>query len=149
MRKELYKDLCTVLKTVGGGAIKHVDLWNHNVEFIEQEENWERPAVFVEFCPEEWKPVERGKEYYADPLVKLHVVTDWKGSAADGSEFMDDALDVFDLCKEIHKAVCLMNGDTYGRMDLVESDTNHNHEDILENIEVYKCKAVRILSDSV
>ena len=28
-------------------AIKHIDLWNHNVEFIEQEEQWDRPAVFV------------------------------------------------------------------------------------------------------
>ena len=48
MRKELYNILCKELKEVGGGLIKHIDLWNHNVEFIEQEENWERPAVFVE-----------------------------------------------------------------------------------------------------
>ena len=42
MRKELYNMLCKELKEVGGGLIKHIDLWNHNVEFIEQEENWER-----------------------------------------------------------------------------------------------------------
>lgn len=34
MRKELYKMLCDKLKTVSGGVIKHIDLWNHNVEFI-------------------------------------------------------------------------------------------------------------------
>ena len=49
MRKELYRMLCRELKAID--LIKHIDLWNHNVEFIEQEENWERPAVFVEFCP--------------------------------------------------------------------------------------------------
>ena len=38
MRKEVYQMLCERLKAVGGGAIKHIDLWNHNVEFIEQEE---------------------------------------------------------------------------------------------------------------
>lgn len=48
MRKELYRLLCSELKAID--LIKHIDLWNHNVEFIEQEENWERPAVFVEFC---------------------------------------------------------------------------------------------------
>ena len=43
--------LCDRLKEVGGGAIKHIDLWNHNVEFIEQEEYWERPAVFIDSGP--------------------------------------------------------------------------------------------------
>lgn len=60
MRKELYNMLCKELKEVGGGLIKHIDLWNHNVEFIEQEENWERPAVFVEFCPIRWNAIVDG-----------------------------------------------------------------------------------------
>lgn len=38
MRKELYRMLCRELKAID--LIKHIDLWNHNVEFIEQEENW-------------------------------------------------------------------------------------------------------------
>ena len=66
MRKELYEKLCEQLSklyvtpdgsygvieegaTVPDGwwrAIRHVDLWNHNVEFLEQEDQWERPAVF-------------------------------------------------------------------------------------------------------
>ena len=37
--------------------INHIDLWNHNVEFIEQEENWSCPAVFVEFSPIEWNEI--------------------------------------------------------------------------------------------
>ena len=36
MRKELYRLLCSELKAID--LIKHIDLWNHNVEFIEQEE---------------------------------------------------------------------------------------------------------------
>lgn len=73
--------LCKELKEVGGGLIKHIDLWNHNVEFIEQEENWERPAVFVEFCPIRWNAIVDGVEYRAEPEVKLHIVTDWAGAA--------------------------------------------------------------------
>lgn len=62
MRKELYKAICdrlsrlyklpdgSVCELTDGmeapeGAerlIPHIDLWNHNVEFIEQEENWAR-----------------------------------------------------------------------------------------------------------
>ena len=77
MRKELYRMLCRELKAID--LIKHIDLWNHNVEFIEQEENWERPAVFVEFCPIQWNAIVPGVEYRAEPLIKLHIVTDWEG----------------------------------------------------------------------
>ena len=114
--------LCDRLKEVGGGAIKHIDLWNHNVEFIEQEENWERPAVFIEFRPIKWNAIVNGLEYRAEPEVALHVVTDWKGGTSDGSQFQEEGLEVFDL---------------------VESDTNHNHEDIVENIEIYRCVAIK------
>ena len=32
---------------------------------------------------------------------------------------------------------------TFKEFDLVESDTNHNHEDIVENIEIYRCVAIK------
>ena len=51
MRKEIYRAICAALQDIDGTPVKHVDLWNHNVEFIEQEEAWDRPAVFVEFAP--------------------------------------------------------------------------------------------------
>ena len=145
MRKELYNMLCKELKEVGGGLIKHIDLWNHNVEFIEQEENWERPAVFVEFCPIRWNAIEDGVEYRAEPEVKLHIVTDWAGAANEGSPFKEEALEVFDLPELIHERLSCMDGDTIMAFDLVESQTNHNHEEIVENIEVYSCVAFKRL----
>lgn len=48
MRKELFNAIKEKL-AIDVPAVKHVALWNHNVEFIEQEEGWARPAVFVEF----------------------------------------------------------------------------------------------------
>ena len=145
MRKELYEMLCARLKEVGGGAIKHIDLWNHNVEFIEQEENWERPAVFVEFQPIQWNVIQPGAEYRAEPIVHLHVVTDWAGSVSEDSEFRDESLQVFDLLEEIHKALTCMEGETFMEFDLVESRTNHNHEGLIENIESYGCVAMKSL----
>ena len=145
MRKELYEMLCDRLKEVGGGAIKHIDLWNHNVEFIEQEEQWARPAVFVEFAPIQWHAIQPGVEYRAEPTVHLHVVTDWAGSVSEDSEFRDESLAVFDLLEEIHKVLTCMEGETFMEFDLVESRTNHNHEDIIENIETYQCVAIKSL----
>ena len=147
MRKELYRLLCSELKAID--LIKHIDLWNHNVEFIEQEENWERPAVFVEFCPIQWNAIVPGVEYRAEPLIKLHIVTDWEGSSAEGSELQEDALKVFDLPGLIHARLAGLSGETFLELDLVESDTNHNHEDIVESIEVYQCVAIKRLPDDV
>ena len=145
MRKELYNLLCKELKEVGDGMIRHIDLWNHNVEFIEQEENWARPAVFVEFCPIRWKAIVSGVEYRAEPEVRLHIVTDWKGAASVDSPFREEALEVFDLPELIQERLTCMEGETFKVFDLVESQTNHNHEDIVENIEVYSCVAIKRL----
>ena len=116
-----------------------------NVEFIEQEEQWGRPAVFVEFTPIQWQAIQNGVEYRAEPIVNLHVVTDWAGSVSADSDFQEESLNVFDLLEEIHKALSCMEGETFMEFDLVESRTNHNHEEIIENIESYQCVAIKSL----
>ena len=100
MRKEIYRAICAALQGIDGAPVKHVDLWNHNVEFIEQEEAWDRPAVFVEFAPIEWRGDKAG--YHTNGMLRLHIVT---------------------------------GGEGFGALRLVGSDTNHNHEDIVESIE--------------
>ena len=167
MRKELYNEICNRLRCIyqlADGTIAvvddgeesevpegasrvfpHIDLWNHNVEFIEQEENWERPAVFVEFCPIKWVPIVPGVEYRAEPEIKFHIVTDWKGAASDGGGFKEKALEVFDLPELLHKHLSCLSGKRFMMLDLVESQTNHNHEDIVENIEIFQCVAIKRL----
>lgn len=117
-------------------AIKHIDLWNHNVEFIEQEQGWERPAVFVEFQPIQWQAIVTGVEYRAQAVINLHVVTDW-------TEISN--IDQFRLLGEMHKLIAGLEGETFADLDLIGSTTNHNHEEIVENIESYSCVAFRSL----
>ena len=158
MRKELYKAIAERLLMIGKDGeipeevpedfeplIKYVDLWNHNVEFLDQEQPWERPAVFVEFTPIVWETVKPGREYRCKPIINLHVVTDWQGDASTASDLSNEALEVLDYSGVIHKALQGLEGAHFGRFDLAETHTNHNHEDIVENIEIYKCVAERIL----
>lgn len=128
-------------------AIKHIDLWNHNVEFIEQEDQWERPAVFVEFLPIQWRQVKTGSSisYTSRCRLSLHVVTDWHGSSSADSDFREKSLEVFDLLTSIHLCLHGMSGQSFNSLDLVESLTNHNHDELLENIEVYECVAFKSL----
>ena len=58
---------------------------------------------------------------------------------------MDESLSVFDLLEEIHKALSLMRGKTFLEFDLVESRTNHNHDEIIENIETYQFSSIKSL----
>ena len=103
-------------------AIRHVDLWNHNVEFLEQEAPWPRPAVFVEFVPFKWRTVVPGVEYRAQPMVNLHVVTDWAEQKNIGE---------FRLLDRIHELLAGLEGETFVEFDIDSSATNHNHEDIV------------------
>ncbi len=121
-------------------VIKHIDLWNHNVEFLEEEEAWPRPAVFIEICPIRWKAIVPGREYRAEPLLKFHIVTDWADAASDES---NGAISMLDLPEHIHDALAGLEGHSFMELSLAESDTNHNHEDIVENIEVYEYLAVK------
>ena len=143
MRKEIYKMLCERLGNIP--EIKYIDLWNHNVEFIEQEDNWERPAVFVELCPINWEATVVGMRYVTEAKVNLHVVTDWVGSSAANSDQREESLTVFDLLEKIHTALADVNGEHFREFDISNSTTNHSHEDILENIEPYSYVGYREL----
>lgn len=159
MRKELYnavKERLSRLSVNGAGeycmapadmdadlanpAIRHIDLWNRNVEFIEEETPWPRPAVFIEICPIRWKAIVAGREYRAEAQLKLHIVTDWADAVSDES---GGAISMLDLPEHIHDALAGLEGDSFMELSLAESDTNHNHEDIVENIEVYEYTAIK------
>ena len=159
MRKELYNKLKSRLHTLcvnAAGeyenasaemddelcnrAIKHIDLWNRNVEFIDQETAWNRPAVFIEFEPIHWITIVPGIEYRAEARVRLHIVTDWVTAVEDGT---DGAGKFFELPDKIHDVLAGLEGNSFTDFTLAESLTNHNHEDIVESIEVYSFVALR------
>ena len=149
MRANLYRDLCERLSLLDGGVIKHLDLWNRNVEFIEQEEGWYRPAVFIEFGKISWSVVVGGCHQRGEGSFKLHLVTDWKGSTAFGSEHMDCALSDLGFSAKIQAAIEGLSGDGYDGVRLIETYTNHDHEELVESIDVYSFKCLRRIGISV
>lgn len=144
---KIYKDVAGILMNGLDGAVRHVDLWNEQVAFIEEEVPFDFPAVFVQFGQIDWRAVNIGSGlcWRGECAVSLHIVDRWPGSAAVGSDEADAALGVFELAKGIHKKLEGVTGDGYDGLRLVSSIVNHNHEDIIENIEVYKTKLYRML----
>ena len=104
VRKEIYQRIVEQLRTALGGEIKHIDLWNHNVEFIEQEQQWSRPAVFVEFGAINWQRLGgQPNAMRGEGTVSLHIVTDWVGSTTLGEDTDDFA--AFELSERICSVV--------------------------------------------
>ena len=133
MRKELYQKLKDCLGSLE--SVKYVALWNHNVEYIEQEQPWERPAVFIEILPLEWRCVVPGHEYHSVVTLRLHIVYDWS----------ENEMNDFDLKSEIAQAVIGLEGDGFSPLEPVCSATNHNHEQIVEDIDTYRCECAMFI----
>lgn len=146
MRKELYNIICDHLRTAVP-AIRHIDLWNQNVEFIEQESAWPRPAVFVEFGPIAWKSIGGHEDcdlYRGQGTVSLHIVTDWTGSSDADSTTRENCLSAYSLSEAIQSALLeYTDGEHYHALKLFQTVTSHNHEDLLECIDTYSVVATR------
>lgn len=146
MRHFLYLSLIDRLKQLtdptGDSVIKTFDLWNEQVEFIEQEEVFDTPAVFIEFMPVKWTSLGGGTQR-AEVTIRLHIVTPWDGSARDGSQFQQQSLDRFDLLDRIDRHLFnIMGGNGRTEFNMFRragSSTNHNHEEIVEDISDYTC----------
>ena len=65
--------------------------------------------------------------------MRLHVVTDWVEGGQEAA---------WGLVAQIRAAMDSVEGDGFHGLRLTETITNHNHEDILESIEVYAVKGV-------
>ena len=147
MRTFIYQSLTERLKTWkgddGAPVIKTVDLWNEQVEFIEQEAPFATPAVFVEFLPVQWTTL-GGPVQQADLTVRLHIVTPWKGSAADGSLYREQSLRRFDLLDRIDDHLWdFAASDGTCSVFLFRrsaSHTNHNHGELVEDVTDYTCR---------
>lgn len=64
------------------------------------------------------------------------MVTDWVEQKGIGE---------FRLLNRIHELLAGLEGESFMEFDIDSSATNHNHEDIVENIETYTCVGFRHL----
>ena len=138
MRKQLYLELAEQLKSIkdeaGLSKIKHTDLWNKQVEFIEEEQPFDFPAVFIEFGEFPWRS-QGGRVQDAQITMALHILTRAEGGTADGSDFQDDALAYLDLPGDINYALDGFSGSCFGSISRTRSIPNHDHGEIIEGVE--------------
>ncbi len=150
MKKQLYLDIVTRLKTIVTDdevpvpVFKHFDLWNRQVEFLEQETPFEFPAIFIEFMPHNWETMGKRRQQ-SDIKIRLHVVTRWFAQTADYSPDSNEALEYLDLVNKV--TACMQSADMTGSNAFMRTASlpNHNHVGLLDSIEEY---TTRITDDS-
>ncbi|MCR5394183.1 MAG: hypothetical protein K6E86_02150 [Bacteroidales bacterium] len=132
MRQEIYAKIKERLQAEVP-ELQHIDLWNRNVEFLDQEEAWARPAAFIEFMPITWQPYVSRTVYKGSAKIQIHIVTDWDGTDTD----------CLSLGDKVAKALTGLSGEKFYSFDMAATYTNHNHEEIIENIEEFSYKCIR------
>lgn len=129
-REELYAALKEALQ--GIEEVKHVDMWNLNTQFLEEEIPWQRPAVFIELGDIEWNVLKDCFRGYGN--VKLHTVIDWSDSAP---------IEAWRLTNKIWHALERIDTDhTDGYVPWL-TQSNHSHDEVFENIDVFTVKYIK------
>ena len=122
-------------------AIKTLDLWNEQIDQLTQQQPFNTPAVFVEFLPIIWTKLGKGAQR-AEAQIRLHIVSATLATVS--SQYREQALYRLRLTKAIQAAFVGFNGPTdaeglmFGTFVHTQSETDHNHTDICEDIETWQ-----------
>lgn len=140
MRKTIYQKISEALLALTQGGepvIRHIDLWNNQLQYAEEEQPFDTPAAFIEFQPIEWRNQLHGVRD-ADVSIVLHIVTDSRVGR------WSDTINTFDLLDSINAAlhgigtVC-DNGSVMNALTLTSSTTDHDFGELQNNTETYTC----------
>lgn len=141
MRKQIFKAIAQRIAE-RCPDVKFIDLWNEHIVEVSTSVPWPLPAVFIEFEQYEVHQLSNWQRD-ADIPVRLHVVTRWQAYTVGAADKrIDIALQYFDLIDRVNAAMQGLSGDGFGCFMLTASATNHNHGELMENIERWQTHAV-------
>lgn len=136
MRKQIFLAVANAIAEVPG--VEYVDLWNNQVQMLNGGSTFPLNAVFIEFEAVEWKQQNMGARRGA-LAVRLHVITRAVVTHGFKDQHIDEALALFDLLDAINAAMQGLRGENFTGFMLTTSATNHDHTELIENVERYVC----------
>lgn len=129
-REELYTALVAALKSID--EVKHVDLWNQQTDFMEEESPFEMPAVFIELGDIEWNVLKDAFRGWGD--IKLHTAIAWSEQAP---------IEAWRLTDKIWRAMEGITGDFFSGNYPETTQSNRSHMEVFENIDIFKVKYLK------
>ena len=139
MRRLLFESICSKLQT-DLPEIKYYDLWNENMDGIEQGIIFDTPAVFIEFDPISFTSQARGVPRH--PItITLHVVTRYTPQRPTRSGYASEAFQHLELLERIELALIGLSGEGFSALQLSSAEMDHNHEELQNHIERFTTSA--------
>jgi hypothetical protein len=149
MRKFIYRSIVEQLKKLKDeqeeNMIKHFDLWNNNVLYIEQEQPFYMPAVLVAFEPITWRMLgKRNRE--TEVRIILHILTQHNAPSSEELGDSEMSLQFFDLLNDVNRILHahhkIDGGFIHDALTCVQSTTDHDFEGIRHDMEIYSCHGI-------
>lgn len=122
----LYNGLKTDLLAIPG--IKHVALFNNQVQKYEENNSFLCPAVFIQFMPSGYTDLSLGVQQY-DLIVRLHIVHE---------TYATDDITLLTLNNSIFSIIHLNQYEKFGRLSRVNEEEDFDHPAIQDHIQDYK-----------
>ncbi len=141
MRQHIYAAIKNALQNIqdenNKPVIKHISVWNNQLQHAIEEQPFYTPAVFIEFAPIQWQHLSHGAREAAIQTT-LHVVTDSRVGK------WEDAIAIFDLLDTINRSlhglhVSTENGSHIDALTLISSNTDHDFDELQDNTETFEC----------
>lgn len=126
-------------------VFQHFDMWNEDVLQLTKQRPFPTPALFFEFDTIRWN-YNGQKVRQADIPIRLHIVTATTATAEAGGRYQVKALERFDIIDGVTQALLSFSYDDgvrqAGTFRQSESATDHNHEQVCDDIETWttSCK---------
>lgn len=119
-------------------VFQHFDMWNEDILQLTKQRPFATPALFVEFDTIRWN-YNGQKVRQADIPIRLHIVTATTATAEAGGRYQGKALERFDIIDGVTQALLSFSFDDgvrqAGTFRYAESATDHNHEQVCDDIE--------------
>ena len=139
MRREIYQALKERLQEKVTD-LKHIGLWNENMEDLPSGILFETPAVFVEFAPITYTSAGQGTPRVPMEIV-LHLVHKYTPEEphesleqSDSPRCLeDDPLAYLDLIEQVESAPIGLAGDGFSGLQLISSDLDHQHGELMHH----------------
>lgn len=137
MRRMLYERICAKLQK-DLPEVKHYDLWNENMDNLDQGGIFDTPAVFLEFDPISFTSQARGIPRCPITLT-LHVITRYTPQRPTRSGYAPEALQHLELLERIEMALIGLSGEGFSALQLVSAELGHNHTALQNHLERFTC----------
>lgn len=117
-------------------TIKHFDLWNQQLEYLDEEQPFNTPAVFIEFLPIQWRHQSLGTRD-ATLSINLHIITRRNFPTRADQQYATEALGFLELLDAINLCLHGHKGENFGALTGTLSQTDNNYDEIMHSIETY------------